>query len=276
MKGIDVSEANGNIDFNKVKKNGNDFVIIRVGWIGNKENHTLDKYFNQNYVNAKNAGLKIGFYVYNYSKSTEAIKSGANWVLNNIKDKTFDYPVFIDMEDSSLLVCKNLNLLCIEFCNIINLNGFKSGIYANLDWFRNKLNINELLNYKIWLAEWNRKENHTANFKVDMWQYSSKGKIDGIVGNVDLNKCLNCVANEEEIIGNNENKGGFEVKVYQNGSTRETVFQDVNCKTAIGYLNPRETAECYGIIDNKAIVVYKIDGTNNKKVGFCRWLGGVK
>ena len=276
MNGIDVSEANGNIDFNKVKKSSIDFVIIRVGWIGNKENHTLDKYFNQNYVNAKNAGLKIGFYVYNYSKSTEAIKSGANWVLNNIKDKTFDYPVFIDMEDSSLLVCKNLNLLCIEFCNIINLNGFKSGIYANLDWFRNKLNINELLNYKIWLAEWNGKENHTANFKVDMWQYSSKGKIDGIAGNVDLNKCLNCAANEEEITGNNENKGGFEVKVYQNGSTRETVFQDANCKTPIGYLNPRETAECYGIIDNKAIVVYKIDGTNNKKVGFCRWLGGVK
>lgn len=276
MNGIDVSEANGNIDFNKVKKNGIDFVIIRVGWIGNKENHTLDKYFNQNYVNAKNVGLKIGFYVYNYSKSTEAIKSGANWVLNNIKGKTFDYPVFIDMEDSSLLVCKNLNLLCMEFCNIINSNGFKAGIYANLDWFRNKLNINELLNYKIWLAEWNGKENHTANFKVDMWQYSSKGKIDGIVGNVDLNKCLNCAANEEEITGNNENKGGFEVKIYQNGSTRETVFQDVNCKTPIGYLNPRETAECYGIIDNKAIVVYKIDGTNNKKVGFCRWLGGVK
>ena len=276
MNGIDVSEANGNIDFNKVKKSGVDFVIIRVGWIGNKENHTLDKYFNQNYEKAKNAGLKIGFYVYNYSKSTEAIKSGANWALNNIKGKTFDYPVFIDMEDSSLLVCKNLNLLCIEFCNIINLNGFKSGIYANLDWFRNKLNINELLNYKIWLAEWNGKENHTANFKVDMWQYSSKGKIDGIVGNVDLNKCLNCTANEEEITGNNENKGGFEVKVYQNGFTRETVFQDANCKTPIGYLNPRETAECYGIIDNKAIVVYKIDGTNNKKVGFCRWLGGVK
>ena len=276
MKGIDVSEANGNIDFNKVKKSGVDFVIIRVGWIGNKENHSLDKYFNQNYEKAKNAGLKIGFYIYNYSKSTEAIKSGANWVLNNIKDKTFDYPIFIDMEDSSLLVCKNLNLLCIEFCNIINLNGFKSGIYANLDWFRNKLNINELLNYKIWLAEWNGKENHTANFKVDMWQYSSKGKIDGIVGNVDLNKCLNCTANEEEITENNENKGGFEVKVYQNGSTRETVFQDINCKTPIGYLNPREIAECYGIIDNKAIVVYKIDGTNNKKVGFCKWLGGVK
>lgn len=276
MKGIDVSEANGNIDFNKVKESGIDFVIIRVGWIGNKENHTLDKYFNQNYEKAKNAGLKIGFYVYNYSKSTEAIKCGVNWVLNNIKGKTFDYPVFIDMEDSSLLVCKNLNLLCVEFCNIINSKGFKSGIYANLDWFKNKLNINELLNYKIWLAEWNGKENHTANFKVDMWQYSSKGKIEGIVGNVDLNKCLNCIANEEEITGNNENKGGFEVKVYQNGSTRETVFQDVNCKTPIGYLNPRETAECYGIIDNKAIVVYKIDGTNNKKVGFCRWIGGVK
>ena len=109
-----------------------------------------------------------------------------------------------------------------------------------------------------------------------MWQYSSKGKIDGIAGNVDLNKCLNCAANEEEITGNEESKGGFEMKVYQNGSTRETVFQDINCKTPIGYLNPRETAECYGIIDNKAIVVYKIDGTNNKKVGFCKWLGGVK
>lgn len=71
-------------------------------------------------------------------------------------------------------------------------------------------------------------------------------------------------------------KGDFEMKVYKNGSTKEVVYSDTSLIHSIGYLNPYETCECYGIINNLALVVYKIDNTNNKKTGFVKWLGGIK
>lgn len=273
-KGIDLSEHNGNIDFTNVKNSGIEFVILRIGWIGNKNNHTLDKKFEEYYKQAKLAGLKVGIYVYNYCKSIEAVKSGAKWVLDNLKNREIDMPIFLDMEDNTILDVKNLNLLCIEFCNIINQTQYISGIYANKDWFINKLSIQELLNYKIWLAEWNNQENHTLGYKVDLWQYTSKGEVSGINGRVDLNKCLcNCYENSDTIINNGDDE---EVKVYQNGSTPETVYSDVNCTNKIGSLNKYEQCECLGIFQNRAIVRYKIDNQNNYKVGFVKYLGGVK
>ena len=272
-KGIDISEHNGNIDFTNVKNSGIEYVILRIGWIGNKNNHTLDKKFEEYYKQAKLAGLKVGIYVYNYCKSIEAVKSGAKWVIDNLKNREIDMPIFLDMEDSTIIDVKNLNLLCIEFCNIINQTQYISGIYANKDWFINKLNIKELLNYKIWLAEWNNQENHTLGYKVDLWQYTSNGEVSGINGRVDLNKCLcNCYENND-IINNGDDE---EVKVYQNGSTEETVFSDTNCTNKIGSLNKYEKCECLGIFENRAIVRYKVDNKNNYKIGFVKWLGGVK
>ena len=273
-KGIDISEHNGTIDFEKVKNSGVDFVIIRIGWIGNKENHTLDIKFEEYYKQAKLAGLKVGIYVYNYCKSIEAVKSGAKWVLDNLKNREIDMPIFLDMEDSSIIDVTNLNLLCKEFCNIINQTQYISGIYANKDWFINKLTIQELLNYKIWLAEWNNQENHTLGYKVDLWQYTSIGEAPGINGRVDLNKCLcNCYENTDIIINNGDDE---EVKVYQNGSTEEVVYSDTNCTNKIGSLNKYEKCECLGIFENRAIVRYKVDNKNNYKIGFVKWLGGVK
>ena len=181
-KGIDISEHNGNIDFVKVKQNGIEFVIIRIGWVGNKNNHTVDKKFNEYYLKAKQAGLKIGFYVYSYCKSIEAIRSGADWVLDNLENKEFDLPVFLDLEDSSIsyLLKEELTNQAIQFCKIIENWGYTAGVYANKNWFLNKLDINSLLNYKIWLAEWNNNENHSLGYKVDIWQYADNGKIDGI------------------------------------------------------------------------------------------------
>lgn len=273
-KGIDISEHNGNINFTNVKNSGIEFVILRIGWIGNKNNHTLDKKFEEYYKQAKLAGLKVGIYVYNYCKSIEAVKSGAKWVLDNLKNREIDMPIFLDMEDSTIIDVKNLNLLCKEFCNIINQTQYISGIYANKDWFINKINIKELLNYKIWLAEWNNQENHTLGYKVDLWQYTSNGEVSGINGRVDLNKCLcNCYDNNDSIINNGDDE---EVKVYQNGSTEEVVFSDTNCTNKIGSLNKYEKCECLGIFENRAIVRYKVDNKNNYKVGFVKYLGGVK
>ena len=196
-KGIDISEHNGKIDFSKVKQDGIDFVIIRIGWIGNKNNHTIDKFFEENYKNAKVSGLKVGYYVYSYVENENSMNLAIEWIKKQIEGKTNEYPIFLDVEDSQI---SNLNKelltnLCKIFCN----NFKNSGIYASLDWFKNKLNVNELTNYKIWLAQWTT--NHSANFKVDLWQWTSKGKVNGINGFVDLNKCLNCSENSEEITG---------------------------------------------------------------------------
>lgn len=193
-KGIDVSEHNGTIDFTKVKNDGIEFVIIRLGWIGNKNNHTIDKKFEQNFNNAKNAGLKVGVYVYSYVENSKAMQSAINWVNEKLSGKTLDYSVFLDVEDAQIssLDKETLTILCKQFCE--RVTGFETGVYANLDWFTNKLNVNELTKYKIWLAQWG--DDYSKNFKVDMWQFSSKGSVEGISGNVDMNYCLNCEEGE--------------------------------------------------------------------------------
>lgn len=79
-------------------------------------------------------------------------------------------------------------------------------------------------------------------------------------------------------INNNVNNDGsdVEMKTYQNGSTTEVVYADTNCTNRIGSLNPREACDCFGIFNDRAMVRYKIDGSNNYKIGFCKWLGGVR
>lgn len=273
LKGIDVSEHNGKINFAKVKQDGINFVIIRIGWIGNKENHTIDTYFEENYKNAKANGLKVGFYVYSYVENETAMLSAINWIKKQISGKSYEYPIFLDVEDKQIsnLSKEVQTKLCKHFCD----NFSNSGVYANLEWFNNKLNVNELLNYKIWLAQWTNANIHSADFKVDLWQYADNGNVNGINGRVDMNYCLNCNnSNSEEITG--ESGSDEEVRVYQNGSTVENVYSDTNLTNKIGSLNEYEACDCFGIFNNRAMVRYKVDGSNNYKIGFCKWLGGVK
>lgn len=280
-KVIDVSQHNGTIDFERVRKQGINKVILRIGWIGNKNNHTLDTKFIENYNKAINAGFQIGIYVYSYCKSVEAIISGTNWVLtklNLFSAHKPTLPVFLDLEDitTSFLSKRELTDQALKFNEMITNAGYISGTYANLNWFNNKLYENELEKYKIWLAQYNNEM--TANFRVDLWQYSSNGKIDGIFGRVDMNNCMQCEnIDQSDITGDTGNNGGdFEVKQYHNGSTKEIVYQDLKCTKKIGYLNPWENCECYGVIDSKALVVYNVDRSNNKKTGFVKWLGGIR
>lgn len=187
---IDISQHNGQINFEKVKNDGIDGVIIRVGWIGNKQNHTLDTRFEEYYKQAKENGLKIGFYVYSYCKSVETIRQGIDWLLGKIENKNVDIGVFLDLEDNTIqeIGRETLTVQAKQFCEILEQLNYRAGIYANKYWFNNFLNIGELEKYLIWLAEWNRKDEHTASFKVDIWQYTDNGQINGIIGNVDMNK----------------------------------------------------------------------------------------
>lgn len=274
MKIIDISQHNGNIDFYKVKNNGIDGVIIRVGWIGNKNNHTLDKKFEEYYNKAAEVGLQIGFYVYSYCKTSDALISGTNWMIEKIKFKQCNLASFLDLEDESIdyLSKEELTSQAEEFCKKIETNGIKAGVYASEYWFKNKMYIDRLITYKIWLAKWTTQQPQES-FRYDLWQYTSEGRVDGISTKVDMNECIQCETQENENINDGSD---FEMKIYQNGSTFEPVYQDVLCKRQIGYLNKYEECKCFGIINNVALIVYNVDNTNDKKAGFVKWLGGIK
>lgn len=228
---------------------------------------------------ARIAGLNIGIYVYSYCNNLTALQSGTDWVINQLeKYKSWiNLPVFLDLEDISITNLNKTELTKqgLEFCKIIEGKGYKAGVYANKYWWQNKLEAGKFLDFKIWVAQYANISQPSVNFRVDLWQYTSTGKVEGIKGNVDRNKCLNCenIGNIEDITG--EMKGDYEVKKYINGSTQEDIYQDIECTKKIGYLFPHEECECFGIKDGVAILVYQINGGKNKKVGFAKWLGGI-
>lgn len=187
--GIDVSQHQGTIDWNKVKENIN-FAILRLGWIGNKNNHTLDTQFERNYSECKRLGIPVGVYVYNYCNNTETAKSGANWTVEKLKGKTLDLPVYIDMEDNSIayLGKEILTNICIAFNSIIEADGRWAGVYANKNWFDSYLNKDEIKKrYTTWIAHFGLSGTDKYKDEYDIWQNSDSGKINGISGDVDTN-----------------------------------------------------------------------------------------
>ena len=186
MFGIDVSYHKGNIDWNKVKPIIR-FAILRLGWVGNKKNHSLDSKFEEYYRQCKKLNIPIGVYVYNYCNSEENARDGAKWVIDKLKNKTLELPVYFDMEDESIqnLGKDKLTSICIAFNTEIEKTGLWAGVYANLYWYNNYLNKEEIKNrYTTWIAHYT---DGTDKYKgeYDMWQNSSTGKINGISSDVD-------------------------------------------------------------------------------------------
>ena len=196
-KGIDVSRSyQGNIDWNKVKENI-DFAILRLGWIGNT-NHSLDTKFETYYRDCKSAGIPIGVYVYNYCNSQERARNGAEWAINQLKDKSIDLPIYIDMEESSIenLGKDNLTNICIAFNTVIENAGYWAGVYANLNWYTNYLNKDTIkARYTTWVAHYGISQDRYVG-QYDMLQYSDTGKISGISGNVDMDIMYRDLINE--------------------------------------------------------------------------------
>ncbi len=195
-KGIDVSHFQGNIDWNRVKENI-DFAILRLGWIGNT-NHTLDTKFETYYRDCKNAGIPIGVYVYNYCNSQERAQNGAEWAVNQLKDKSIDLPIYIDMEDRTIenLGKNKLTNICIAFNTVIENAGYWAGVYANLNWYTNYLNKDTIKErYTTWVAHYGVSQDRYEG-QYDMLQYSDTGKLVGISGNVDMDIMYRDLINE--------------------------------------------------------------------------------
>ena len=275
---IDISQHNGYVDFSKFSNHGIKGVILRLGWIGNKNNHTLDTYFETYYQNAKANGIPVGIYVYSYVKSYNNMVLACNWIKEKIKGKSFELPLFIDMEDSSTIGSgkEDLTNQAIYFNKFFTSQGYTTGTYANLNWFNNYLDISKLVDWKIWCAQYNSKL--TLKWKCDLWQYTSSGIFSGVTtSRVDCNKvmcdCQNVPLPEPP---KNESEVFVDMKVYQNGSTPEPIYADTALKNKIGSLDPYEKCDCLGIFNNRPLVKYKVNGTSYYKCGFAKWLGGVR
>lgn len=181
MQGIDVSKWNGDIDWSKVKKAGVEFVLISCG----TSQSSIDS-FEKNYKGAKNNGIMVGVYRYSYAKTEESAVKEAQSLLNNIKGKQLEFPIVIDIEDSSLTKLSRQEKTDIvkAFCEEIENAGYYAMYYCNLNWLNSHLYKDQLSKYDLWLAQWNVTE---PSIECGIWQMYDNGEIDGISGNVDMN-----------------------------------------------------------------------------------------
>ena len=204
LKGIDVSGSQGNIEWTTLKeKTDTKFTIIKLGNIYDEDENYIDSKFEKNYKECIKNNIPVGVYVYNYCNSIEALKKGANWVLEVLNKRALNLPVYLDMEDKTIVSegKEALTNQCNEFAKILTNAGYEAGVYANLNWFENYLepkNFNS--NISVWVAQYYKECEYEGEY--DIWQYSSSGKVDGISGNVDMNYLYN-----ENIIKNTDNNG---------------------------------------------------------------------
>ena len=187
-KGLDVSHHQGKIDWEKVSKSDVDFVIIRCGY-GNNIASQDDKYFAQNVAGCEKYNIPYGIYIYSYALNVSDAKSEAKHVLRLIKSTGAKptYPIYIDYEDSSQngLTPKQLGNFATAFFNKTIAAGYKAGVYANLNWWTNKLTDSRFNQWTKWVAQYNSACSYTKPYQI--WQSTSTGKVPGVNGNADLN-----------------------------------------------------------------------------------------
>ena len=187
VKCLDVSVWQDNVDFNKVKSDGYDYVIIRAGY--GKDSGQQDSKFNQNYYNAKAAGLKVGAYWYSYAESAFEAREEAYNCLKTIGGKSFDLPIYYDLEESYQSSC-DLMSLARNWCSVMENNGYEAGVYTFLNWWNDYLDRYELIDegYSVWLAQI---DGDMSNIDADIHQYTFTEQVDGISGNSDCSYIYN-------------------------------------------------------------------------------------
>lgn len=188
--GIDVSKWNGNIDWNAVKSSGVSYVIIRCGYRGSSTGALIeDPKFASNIKGATAAGLKVGVYFFTQAVNEVEAVEEASMVLSLIKNYKITYPVFLDVESSGgrgdAISTDMRTKVCVAFSQTIANSGYTAGIYANKTWLNSKINTGSLGSYKIWLAQYAASPTYSGRY--NMWQYTSKGRVAGISGDVDMN-----------------------------------------------------------------------------------------
>lgn len=221
IKGIDVSSYQEKPDWAKVKKAGINFAILRI-----HQKNGPDSSFEHNYRGCRTNAISIGGYKYSYALTEAQALEEAEETLAVLSGRGMDFPVFYDLEWEKQ---KKLGKAAVEkiaetFLNRIKKAGYKVGIYCNVDWYQNILTT-KLKSYDLWLARYPANDNGTMQTRLKPtagigWQYSSKGKVVGISGNVDMNVFYKDYTTDENT--KTDTKGENNVKL-----TKEQIIQNV-------------------------------------------------
>ena len=187
MLGIDVSTWNGKIDWNAVKRSGVKFALLRLGY-GSNITSQDDNTFEYNYTPARAAGIPIGAYIYSYAANASMAKSEAQHCIRVLKGKKLQLPVYIDFEEDSLAGVAYT--VAQTWIAEMKKAGYTPGIYTNSHWFRNYVGEH---NVSKWIPYWGNDDGTLCSRPAgsDIHQYTSKGRINGINGDVDLNYMYN-------------------------------------------------------------------------------------
>lgn len=194
--GIDVSRHQGKIDWAAVAADGIDFAVMRVGYRGSSEGTlNIDDRFVENINGALAEGIEVGVYFFSQAITEAEALQEAEYVLNIIDGYDLKYPVFFDWEPSEDEAARSFNIDYAQitrfaeiFCERIEKAGYKSGIYFNSVQGYLHYDLSSFDDTCLWLAEYSTTPNFYYNYHI--WQYTNKGKVDGINGDVDINICF--------------------------------------------------------------------------------------
>lgn len=187
IKGIDVSEHQGNINWNAVAKEVG-FAILRAGY--GKVVTQKDKQFENNYKGCKENNVPCGVYWYSYATSEDTARQEARVCLEVIKGKQFEYPIYFDVEENSQFALgkDKVSKIIQAFCNEIENAGYWAGLYMSASPLVSYVSADVRQRYTLWVAHYGvSKPSYSGDY--GMWQYTSTGRVSGISGNVDLDEC---------------------------------------------------------------------------------------
>lgn len=189
--GIDVSQWNGDIDWERVKKAKVKFAMIRAGY-----GASLDQKFKRNVTECNRVGIPCGVYWFSYAYTPEMAAEEAQRCLTAIQPYRVEFPVAFDFEYDSVAYAKKQGVvvdmrlasaIAEAFCGTIEKAKYYAVIYANLDYL-DRFYMDEIeKRYGLWLASWSGASKPDKECKI--WQYSDKGSVNGCVGYVDMNRC---------------------------------------------------------------------------------------
>lgn len=185
--GADLSVHNGAVNMAGVKQSGHSFVLLREGY-GDELSYPgqKDARFESNYANAKTAGLSVGAYHYMYATTVNGARREAQGFINNLKGKSFDMPIALDIEERSQY---NLSLETVEaitkaFIDVCETAGYYVMLYSYESFLTAKFSADFRKRYDVWCANITR----TPSIAYGIHQYSFTGTVSGISGRVDLNR----------------------------------------------------------------------------------------
>lgn len=186
-KGMDVSEWQGKIDWEKAKADGIEYAVLRCGY-GNDKTKYDDKYWEYNVSECERLGIPYGVYFYSYADDLDDAKSEAEHTIRLLKGHHPSFPVYYDLEDKTVESAgKNMiSKIAQTYCDKVSVAGYRMGIYASRSWWNSYLNTSIFDNnsWSKWIAEWGNKCNYGQSY--DMWQCTDTGGVNGVNGNVDL------------------------------------------------------------------------------------------